>query len=779
MNSIVSYGMSAALFMAVPACSLVGQMSAQSTRDADNTSESVDSSDAGASADSRSSSDSGSQSDSGGVADAGLPLNSAPVVEAGPAQRVPISATVKLAGRATDDGRPEQATLSYRWEQTLGPSAELTKHTTPDAVVHVSSAGTYIFKLTVSDGELEASDEVSVTATDNSRPANHGSPLGVNLPNAVDYAGIWPFVDVMKSARPFEEVPEFGGDPSLMTSSDENGWPTRIPSGRKVTSVVLLASFLEHGERLVYGVPVGNYTVLYEGRGDFDLRGGEVVNSGPGQTTYRVSDRQTDLFFEILSTDPNDHLRNVRIIAPGGRCEEDQFDYCENDSSCQGRCIPFTENYATQRFHPTFLKDLRKFKVIRFMDWMWTNYLPWQSPCCQDFSDYPRDTFQTWGAWVRPMPVEVMVDLANALHADPWFNMPHHGSDQYFADFATAVRGRLNPELKVYVEYTNEAWNSSFGQGAYMAHHGCRRFSPNPTAECADANGVVCPTEVAPDDGCTPGQWCETGRPLDAPGLCGPQWCDKAQTCVLYSERFFAQRTADAIRQWKDVFSDEPDRVIGVLGAQIGVTGEWDRLPRQLDHVYNGTDTVQSVVDAVAVAPYLGNNVQSVSQLDNVFATNQRCVNGFPSGSYTEITGTQEDRPNGEWGGPLLWAWRDAQNVRARGLDLVAYEGGTHYTCAGPNCATVWPAIRRLNDDDRRMKDMLMSLYEWWDIISDRKVFVHFHSHSSAIWGLANHQGQSRAEAPKLDAALSHIERVQAGWTSPQATASNTPGVCP
>jgi hypothetical protein len=66
------------------------------------------------------------------------------------------------------------------------------------------------------------------------------------------------------------------------------------------------------------------------------------------------------------------------------------------------------------------------------------------------------------------MPVEIAIKLANTLNADPWFTMPHLADDDYVRQFATMVRDRLNPNLKVYIEYSNETWNSQFKQYAYM-----------------------------------------------------------------------------------------------------------------------------------------------------------------------------------------------------------------------------------------------------------------------------------------------------------------------
>jgi hypothetical protein len=54
------------------------------------------------------------------------------------------------------------------------------------------------------------------------------------------------------------------------------------------------------------------------------------------------------------------------------------------------------------------------------------------------------------------VPVEHMILLSNVLGADPWFCMPHAANDDYVTQFARMVLDRLRPDLKIYVEYSNE-----------------------------------------------------------------------------------------------------------------------------------------------------------------------------------------------------------------------------------------------------------------------------------------------------------------------------------
>lgn len=65
-----------------------------------------------------------------------------------------------------------------------------------------------------------------------------------------------------------------------------------------------------------------------------------------------------------------------------------------------------------------------------------------------------------------------MAALANALHADAWFTMPHLADDDYVRNFAQTAPRLLDPGLKAYVEYSNEVWNRGFAQAHYAQQRG-------------------------------------------------------------------------------------------------------------------------------------------------------------------------------------------------------------------------------------------------------------------------------------------------------------------
>ena len=72
----------------------------------------------------------------------------------------------------------------------------------------------------------------------------------------------------------------------------------------------------------------------------------------------------------------------------------------------------------------------------------------------------------------KGVPLELMLDLANRLEADPWFCMPHLADDAYIKQFAQMVKANLKPNLRAWVEYSNEVWNNGFKQTKYANQKG-------------------------------------------------------------------------------------------------------------------------------------------------------------------------------------------------------------------------------------------------------------------------------------------------------------------
>jgi RHS repeat-associated protein len=105
--------------------------------------------------------------------------NEAPAVNAGPDQEITLPSTVLLAGTASDDGLPNGSTLEVFWTQVSGPVPVIFHDAFAAATpVTITAAGTYVLRLTASDSELSASDELTIVV----HPKPNGPPRITSQP---------------------------------------------------------------------------------------------------------------------------------------------------------------------------------------------------------------------------------------------------------------------------------------------------------------------------------------------------------------------------------------------------------------------------------------------------------------------------------------------------------------------------------------------------------------------------------------------------------------------
>ncbi|MEW6127269.1 MAG: PKD domain-containing protein, partial [Acidobacteriota bacterium] len=119
--------------------------------------------------------------------------NVAPIVNAGADQTVQLPTnTATLTGAATDDGLPVGSSVSVRWRKVSGAGdVTFTDATQANTTATFSAAGIYVLRLTATDGDLEASDDIQITVNNpNQAPqVNAGADISVNLPNAATLQG--------------------------------------------------------------------------------------------------------------------------------------------------------------------------------------------------------------------------------------------------------------------------------------------------------------------------------------------------------------------------------------------------------------------------------------------------------------------------------------------------------------------------------------------------------------------------------------------------------------
>ncbi len=127
------------------------------------------------------------------------PPNAAPTVNAGVAQTITLPAQAALAGTASDDGLPNPpALLTTTWSKLSGPGTVAFGNANALATTAAfSAAGTYVLRLTASDGALSATADVTITVNPpitppppNAAPTvNAGVAQTITLPAQAALAG--------------------------------------------------------------------------------------------------------------------------------------------------------------------------------------------------------------------------------------------------------------------------------------------------------------------------------------------------------------------------------------------------------------------------------------------------------------------------------------------------------------------------------------------------------------------------------------------------------------
>ena len=432
--------------------------------------------------------------------------------------------------------------------------------------------------------------------------AQESPALGIGLNGIADWSTQQPFIDLMRTARPWiGHLPgQFGGFEFERLRAegylDEYGWPVAVPSGVEALESLVLTDQPSEAKVLI-----GRYVLSYEGIGRVRVTGAvSNVRYLPNEISFDYFPGKGFVGIRVDRIDPRktgDYLRNIRLVR-----EEH---------------IPLQQ--LGELFNPDWLKHVQDMRVLRFMDWMGTNgseQVTW------DERPISKDAFYAY--YMRGVPVEVMVELANVVGADPWFNMPHKADDDYIKRFATYVRDHLDPRLKVYVEYSNEVWNWQFPQATWAREQAAARWG----------------SDVS--DG-----WVQ----------------------------FAGVRAAQMARIWSEVFGEEADtRLVRVIATQTGWLGLEEGLLWAPSYVAEDPNhrPPYEAFDAYAITAYFGVD-------GDIDQTAQEILGWLDQGEkYATAQLAQALRENAVETLVNRFLPYHSDVARAIGLEMIVYEGGTH-----------------------------------------------------------------------------------------------------
>lgn len=607
-----------------------------------------------------------------------------------------------------------------------------------------------------------------ITSTSNANNANNKSAIGTNLGTVKSWSLSWTFIDIAPRLRAWTAGGPLSFDVCNTTKSDKSlcadgvgyatdsyGWPTRVNSSRDGS--VKPRSVLYDGVGSNY--PSGQYLVFWEGTGTVRIEGSvapRAVLSGTGTSAepfrgvFTVpANKKYPIQFIIddIGSSARNTIRNIRILVPGGVrgrvnsagqvTDLDPYAFCtdlpsRSDGVSQlkvgSQCIDF-EHVAYNRFepgadgsdssptealeqgklvfHPKLLNQLTRYRSLRYVNFQETNNSPTVS-----WNERPKVKDQTFTS-KSGIPPEYCIALSNAVNADPWFTMPHKANDDYNRQFARLVSQQLKSGLKVYLEYSNETWNSVYSQNAWIIDQGARR------------------------------------------GLPGDRY--KRGT------RYHSERTVEIGQVWRSAMGSRSTDLKLVMGSQA--------FNSYISDETLSWGNASSVVDYVAIAPYFGryfgdpNNaamVQNMS-LDSAFKeiNSGGVLNNAPAGG--SLAHARE------------FMMQTGEVARKHNVTMIAYEGGQHISGYGgtQDNQRITDLFVRLNADPRMEAAYTRYLQDWKD--AGGQMFVNY-LHLGAwtkwgSWGVLQNQNENPDSSPKYRALVKFVDSQPCWWQNCQSFA--------
>jgi len=267
--------------------------------------------------------------------------------------------------------------------------------------------------------------------------------IGVNL-DGMNYwnVGENAFKDKIKASGEFIGFYDNNWDNGVLDSipRDSNGYPNEgIPYTTSITGVGVKDLYVRKMLSASGRMRPGQYVFLYDGTGTIHFGGNATIT---GQTPGRIEVTfagTNNIWLEIAQSDPApNHMRNFRLVSRA----------YEND-------------YLTDMWEPNFLDKLAPFSTIRPMQW--TNTIG--SPVWE----WSQRTPTTYNCQNEKSGVayEYIIDLCNTQNKDLWICVPHMADTNYLVQMATLFKNNLDPNLTIYLEYSNELWNWDYPESQW------------------------------------------------------------------------------------------------------------------------------------------------------------------------------------------------------------------------------------------------------------------------------------------------------------------------
>lgn len=532
--------------------------------------------------------------------------------------------------------------------------------------------------------------------------------LGINVGSMGKLSSSIPFTDIFKISRGWftsceydwrakrpidpgcEAKKSLNSQEQKMLDLDGNGWVRSLPTPQDSPIFTSVTSTWNLSDRF----PTGRYVVLYDGEGRMKITGDlRMGYQRQGHIEFDLHSPKRNLKLQITQTDPRrngNYIRNIRIIPK------------KNE-----------KDYMRRVFNPDYIARIRPMQVLRFM--------PWTNPRANVAVDWNQRASigQAHYTGDGGVPAERMIDLANAINASPWMSIPYKANDDYVRQYARMVKNRLRKNQKVYLEYSNEVWNSIFPAATYAARKADKLWKfPYPKVPAGKRR-------------------------------------------VLLSANWYSKRSVEMCKIWKNEFGSERNRVKCVLGSLNSVSWLGKEI---LDcPLWKEAGGCGRYVDAFGIGPYFGDYIAKKEHRGTIKRWTQD-ADGGKARLFQEILhgGMLKGGPQG--GAMSLVRDQIYANKKLADkyrLELIAYEAGQHLIRYDPPHTVKDPAVLNLFmsvQKDPRMKQAYQQYLSTW-AQGGGGLILHFYGigqpEPKNFFGMLDHLQQ--ASTPKYQAIMDYL----------------------
>lgn len=213
----------------------------------------------------------------------------------------------------------------------------------------------------------------------------------------------------------------------------------------------------------VYFWPVDStteYEIRIRKKSDYEQPGTATVTvQNASQTTFTSDGTFTISQARIDATGGNGNSE-VRIVSIDNDTQVDV--YLKSEAPPPGVDVDSPE----WRFDPTYVELMKPADVIRFMDTLRINRNNSSKAVIDSATKLTNKDRVCQASIPFGCAIEHCLDLARLCNADAWIPFPHTSDQTIVDDWCGKIKAWLlaNPKYKVYIEYSNELWNTQFWQ---------------------------------------------------------------------------------------------------------------------------------------------------------------------------------------------------------------------------------------------------------------------------------------------------------------------------